>query len=232
MIKKIKENPKKILTIGLVILTLTDISLQIFYGYFSNSTFLLLFILVIPCIRYLILLTLLILIVRLVVKYRTANIMVMIIWLLFALIGQIPKDYFHTLGSLISIYNADTNKILFDARYLLNNYESMSYFGALSRYPLNNPISFTKIPISIQEIHISSVLVLDNYVLIEKRGLEGVFRGFVAFREGFDIWENDNAIVFQNNCITCLKIRIAEGLYWYHADPSAAPLFVTLLPQP
>jgi hypothetical protein len=60
------------------------------------------------------------------------------------------------------------------------------------------------------------VLILDNAVLIEKFGLGGRFRGFVVFPEGKDLWKDAPNAYLQSGCKDCWKIRITEGLYWYH----------------
>jgi hypothetical protein len=38
------------------------------------------------------------------------------------------------------------------------------------------------------------VLVLDDYVFLEKFGLLGLFRGFVVFEKGSDVWISEKSI--------------------------------------
>ena len=76
---------------------------------------------------------------------------------------------------------------------------------------------------------IIDVLVLDDYVLFEKHGLCCVFRGFIAFREGADLWANEGSYTLLNTCVDCWRIRIVDGLYWYHADPIDTPIYVSPL---
>ena len=61
--------------------------------------------------------------------------------------------------------------------------------------------------------------MFEKYVFIEKFGLGGSFRGFIVFREGSDIWQDQQPITRLEGCSYCWKIRIINGLYWYHAAP-------------
>jgi len=141
-------------------------------------------------------------------------------WIALALLGLIPGGHFQTLGAVLSIYNADPQQFRDDARILMNEYEPMTHFGYFpERPPFDKPISKDKLSSSLLKVHIGDVLVLENYVFIEKYGLSGLFRGFIVFREGSDIWKNEKSITLQNGCNTCWKIRILDGLYWYHAEP-------------
>jgi hypothetical protein len=154
-------------------------------------------------------------------------------WVFIAILGvllnRIPIGHFETLGGLLSLYNASPDQILNDARTLGDEFAPMTCFGDTpQRYPCDNPISRDKLSSSIRNMHVRSVLILDDYILIEKFGLEGVFRGFVVFREGSDIWKNQDAIT-RSGCGVCWKIRILDGLYWYTANPSDRPIFIEAL---
>ena len=106
-------------------------------------------------------------------------------WISLALLLLIPSGHFQTLGALLSIQNADPMQFRDDARILLNEYERWTHFGYFpERPPFDKPISKDKLPQSLLNAHIGDVLVLKDYVFIERYGLSGLFRGFVVFREG------------------------------------------------
>lgn len=151
-------------------------------------------------------------------------------WVFLAILGvalkQIPIGHFETLGGLLSVYSVNPKQVLSDARKLANDYPSMTCIGnPHQRYPCDNSIHPNTLPLSLQNLHVGNILILDNYVLIEKFGLQGIFRGFVVFRKGFDLWENDVSIT-RRDCSDCWKIRIIDGLYWYSANPSDRPIFI------
>jgi hypothetical protein len=157
-----------------------------------------------------------------------------VLWILLLLFGsvlnQIPQGHFETLGGLLSIQIANPKQVLHDSRVLIDEYQPMTCIGYnQQRFPCNNPIERDKLPDSIKKLHVGNVLILDNYVLIEKFGLQGVFRGFVVFREGADIWRNEKDVARQDGCNDCWKIRILDGIYWYHADPLDPPIFISPL---
>lgn len=151
------------------------------------------------------------------------------IWVVLLLLNSFPKEQFYPLGGVASMHAADPDKVLIDARTLLNEYEPMTHFGFPQRPPLDKPLPLDNLPASLNIEIFSNVLVLENYVLIEKHGLGGVFRGYVAFREGFDLWENEGRISLFDTCSICWKIRIIDGLYWYNADPMEPPIFISSL---
>jgi hypothetical protein len=144
--------------------------------------------------------------------------------------NQIPDGPFETIGGLLSIYGANPEQVRDDTRRLADEYPPMTCIGYENqRYPCDAPITRDKLPASIRDVHVGNVLILDRYILIEKSGLEGTFRGFVVFREGADLWKNEKAITFKNGCTDCSKIRITDGLYWYHADPLDPLIFMSTL---
>jgi hypothetical protein len=110
------------------------------------------------------------------------------------LINQIPLGHFETVGGLVSIYRANPQQVLNDARVLADEYPTMTCFGDPEGPPRHNPIPSDKIPRSMHHLFVQHVLILANYVLIEKSGVEGVFRGFVVFRKGSDLWKNEGSI--------------------------------------
>jgi len=128
------------------------------------------------------------------------------------------------------LYNNKPVQVRNDARILMDEYAPMTCIGyRRERYPCDNPVARDKLPTSIQRIHAGDVLILQDYILIEKFGLQGVFRGFVIFRKGSDLWKNEKPITYENGCMTCWKIRLIDGLYWYHAHPANPPIFVSPL---
>ena len=151
-------------------------------------------------------------------------------WVFLAILGaalkQIPIGHFETLGGLLSVYNANPEQVLSDARRLADDYPSMTCIGnPHQRYPCDNPIPPNVLPPSLQNLRVRNILILDDYVLVEKFGLLGVFRGFVVFRKGFDLWESE-ASISRRDCSGCWKIRIIDDLYWFSANPSDRPIFI------
>jgi hypothetical protein len=225
MISFIKKHQFSALLVMIAFSIAAEVMLYVFYGYYpSSSFFIFIFIALMVGVRYLLILFSMIVTIRSIFKHQH-KLLFTILWILLTILGQIPKGHFDTLGALLSIYNANPEHVLKDARVLINEYEPMTLFGFPHRYPLNNAIPLDNLPSSIRSIHIGDVLVLEDYVLIEKHGLQGVFRGFVAFREGSDLWENEESITLQGKCSDCWKIRIIDGLYWYSANPSSLPIY-------
>ncbi len=145
-------------------------------------------------------------------------------------IGLIPTGHFMTLGALLSIQNANPEQIRHDARLLMDKYEPKTLFSndRNQRYPFNNPIPKDQLPLSLQNENLNDVLVLDDYVFIEKFGVTALLRGFIVFREGADIWESEKTITLLDGCSYCWRIRVIDGLYWYHDVPreEEVPTFV------
>ena len=216
------------LPIAILFLTIMmEFIAHIIFGYLPNnllSGISLLLIVVMPILRYSMLVLFFCISLWFVIKRQT-KVVFTLSWIFLFILGQTPKGHFDTLGAVLSILNANPEQVVQDARALANEYEPMTYFGNPRRYPLDNPLPSVQLPMSIQDIHIASVLILDDSILIEKQGLQGVFRGFIIFREGFDLWKHEQSVTIQNSCNDCWKIRIIEGLYWYHADPSKGPIY-------
>jgi hypothetical protein len=137
-------------------------------------------------------------------------------------VDLIPTEHFMTLGAVFSIHNANPEQIRDDARLLLDKYQAETLFSndKNQRYPFNNPIPKNKLPLSLQNENINDVLVMSNYVFLEKFGATGLFRGFIIFREDEDIWINDKDVMLVEGCSYCWKIRIIDGVYWYHGNPT------------
>ncbi|MEW6085795.1 MAG: hypothetical protein AB1607_14475 [Chloroflexota bacterium] len=211
-------------------LVLLETLLHLFYGYYvPNNALILLGLGAIAFIRYGVLLIGLFLTLYLVVKRQYEKIVIGLS--LFLLIFSfIPKTFFENISALLSVYGSDPYQVLSDARLLENENPPLTCIGySYQRYPCNNPISRSELPASIRNVHVRNVLIFDNYVVMEKFGLFGVFSGFVAFQSGSDVWKDEQRIVVQSDCNTCLKIRIIDGLYWYQANPSDPPIFVSIL---
>ena len=149
------------------------------------------------------------------------------------IIGLIPTGHFMTLGALLSIQNANPEQIRHDARLLINEYEPKTLFSnnRNQRYPFNNPIPKNQLPLSLQNKNFGEVLVLDNLLFIGKFGTTALLRGFIVFREGADIWKNEKRLKLLDGCNYCWKIRVIDGLYWYHDVPreEEVPTFVVPL---
>lgn len=152
---------------------------------------------------------------------RRHNVLVFLLVVLSIAIGLIPTEHFMTIGALLSIHNANPTQIRNDARLLLDEYPAETLFSGNKnqRTPFNNPIPKNKLPLSLQNENINDVLVLSDYVFLEKFGATALFRGFIVFRKGSDIWKSEKAITLLDGCSYCWKIRVVDGLYWYHAVP-------------
>jgi hypothetical protein len=152
---------------------------------------------------------------------RRSKVRVSVAIVLLIAVGLVPTGHFMTLGALLSIHNANPEQIRNDTRILLNEYEAKTYFSyeKNQRFFFSEPIPKNKLPPSLQNETINDVLVLDDYVFLEKFGLRGLFRGFIVFREGSDIWKNEKSITLLDGCGYCWKVRVIDGLYWYHAVP-------------
>jgi len=217
----IKNNKVVLLLIGVVVFTFIRIAAAFYSGYSAISYDVLSFLSTEP-VRYLLIITcsIIIVIAKDLSRNRKVSAFVALTFLL--LIGLVPTGHFLTLGALFSIHNANPQQIRNDARVLMDKYEAKTYFSdeKNQRFFINDPIPKNKLPLSLQNANIKDVLVLDDYVFIEKFGMRGLFRGFIVFREGSDIWKNEKDIVLLNGCSYCWKIRVIDGLYWYHAVPT------------
>ncbi len=204
--------------------------LHIYYGYYSSvNVLVILFMGLLTFVRYILIVICLAVTIFSIAKHQH-KVFFTLLWIFIAILGQIPKEHFETFGALFSLYNNNPNQVRDEARILIDEYTPMTCIGyQTQRFPCDNPIPRDNLPSSIRRVHIRNVLVFDDYIIIEKFGLEGVFRGFIVFRRGSDLWANEKAITRVNGCNTCWKIRIIDGLYWYHASPSDPPIFMSSL---
>lgn len=212
------------------ILVVIETALHILYGYYASGDIIFLLTMgVIAVIRYVAILIFVSLIVWIVSK-KQFNKFVGFSLTILIVFSIVPKVHFETLGALLSLSYANAQQVLDDTRLLAEKYPTMTCIGyPHQRFPCNNPVSRDRLPSSIQGVHVGNVLILEDYILIEKFGLQGTFRGFVVFRDGFDIWKNEKSVSVQSNCYTCWRIRIIDGLYWYQADPTLQPIFISPL---
>ncbi len=224
-----KKHLLSILIVTMALLLVAEVILRILWGYMSGGIFIFLLIGFTRIASYILIIICLIVSIWLVIK-RQHKLSFILSWIFLAAFGfalsKIPMGYYETLGGLLSVYNTDPEQVLMDSRILADEYRPMTCFGYQpQRRPCENAIPHNKLPPEIQRMHVENVLVLEDYVLLEKFGLQGVFRGFVAFRKGSDLWTNEKTITRVAGCNTCWKIRIIDGLYWYHANPSDPPIF-------
>ncbi|KAF0106890.1 MAG: hypothetical protein FD146_2248 [Anaerolineaceae bacterium] len=216
----IKNHKLALMLTGIAILTILRIAIPFYSGYSGKFSDLFLFfvepfryILIVSC-------TIIIITINLIRKRKVSAFLVVVF---FIFIGLIPTGHFTTLGALLSIHNANPEQFRNDAREVLDEYGSNTIFSDSPQRVLNQYDQFprNKIPPSILRADVGDVFVLDEYILIEKFGLGGSFRGFIVFREGSDIWKNEKSYTLLEGCSYCWKIRIVDGLYWYHAAPVA-----------
>src|SRR5215207_8430672 len=219
MIAYIKNHKLALLLVGIILLTIVRITIPFYDGYFGSSFDI--FLLCTEAIRYTVIVSFVIvtIISNLNLK-RKALFALVTIFLIFA--GLVPTGHFMTLGALLSIRNASAEGIRDDARVLLKEYEAKTYFSdeKNQRFFFSDPLPRSKLPLSFHNGNINEVLVLDDYVYLEKFGLRGLFRGFIVFRKGSDIWGTEEPITILDGCSYCWRIRIIDGLYWYHAVPT------------
>jgi hypothetical protein len=152
---------------------------------------------------------------------RKRKVLALIALALLILIGLIPTGHYYTLGALLSIQNANPDQFRSEARTLMDQYGAKTKFSDDPPRVLNQYEQFprSKIPLPILRAHIRDKFVFDKYIFIEKAGLGGSFRGFIVFRDGSDIWKDEKSVTLLEGCSYCWKIRIIDGLYWYHAAP-------------
>lgn len=225
----INKNQSSLLLIATTLLVAIELIFRTLWGYTSGDILIFLAIDVIAGIRITLIIICLAVTILSIIKHQR-KMFFTFFWVVMTILGvmlnQIPMGYFETLGGLLSLYNAGTDQILSDARMLNDEFAPMTCFGnSPQRYPCDDPIPREKLPPSIRNMHVQNVLILDDYVLLEKFGLEGTFRGFIVFREGSDIWKNQEAIT-RSDCNVCWKIRLIDGLYWYSANPLDPPIFI------
>jgi hypothetical protein len=214
----IKNHKVGLLLTGIVLLTLLKFAIAFSSGYFGRFYFF--SPLCVETVRYILIM---VCAVGIIVSKldRKQKILVSVSGVLLIAIGLIPTGHFMTLGALLSIDNAKPKQIRDDARVLMEEYEAKTYFSDQSnqRFFFSEPIPKNRLPPSLQNENLNEVLVLDDYVFLEKFGLRGLFRGFIVFREGSDIWKNEKSIMRLDGCSYCWRIRVIDGLYWYHAVP-------------
>ena len=207
------------LIVGIIILSIVKIASGFYSGY-SAVPYYVMSLLSTEPIRYILVVicAITVIIAKELNKKRKALILIVLASLL--VIGLIPDGHFVTLGALISIHNTNPEQFRDDAREMLNEYEPDILFSDSPQRNLDQvQLPRNKIPPSILKANIGDIFILKNYILIEKFGLGGSFRGFIVFREGTDIWKNDLSATRLEGCSYCWKIRIVDGLYWYHAAP-------------
>ncbi len=203
---------------GITLLTIVRILIPIYSGY--SGVFFNLILLGTEAFRYLLIAVYLVNIVYSIKKGKRRSIP-FTLWFLIVAASLIPTGHFLTAGALFSISSANPEKFRNDARELIDEYESMTCLSdEAQRIPCNVPIPRNTLPDSILNVNIGGVLILEDYAFIEKFGLLGLFRGFIVFKENADIWENEKEIVLLDGCSFCWKIRITDGLYWYHGMPN------------
>jgi hypothetical protein len=230
MIAFIKRNPLAMLFALMALALVIELIVHVYYGYYSSGNILIILSMgILAVVRYILVLICVAVTTWSIIKHHH-NLFFTFSWIFIATIGQIPKGHFDTLGALLALYNTNPNQVHNDAAGLMDKYPPMTCIGYRpQRYPCDNPVIREKLPSSIQRIHSGDVLILEDYILIEKFGLQGTFRGFVVFRNGADVWINEKPISLEGECNTCWKIRIMDGFYWYHADPSDPPIFTSPL---
>jgi hypothetical protein len=225
----IKNHRFGLLLIGIALLTILKITIAFSSGYFGR--FYILSPLCTETVRYIFVITCAIVIIAAKVD-RKRKILVSSVGVFLIAIGLIPTGHFMTLGALLSIQNANPEQIRHDARLLIDEYEPETLFSNFPnhRYPFNNPVPKNQLPLSLQNENLNDVLVLEDYVFIEKFGVTALLRGFIVFREGADIWEDENKITRLDGCSYCWRIRVIDGLYWYHDIPREEEIPTFVLP--
>ena len=218
MVDYIKNHRLALLLVGTVFLTILRVAIPFYSGYFGSLLYLIL--LCTEGIRYILIVSCAIVILTSKLN-RKSKLLISIPLAFLILITFIPTGLYMTGGALASIYQSNPTQFRNDARAVLDEYEPMTCFSnQVQRTPCNEPIPRNKLPASLLSANIGDVLVLDDYVFLEKFGLLGLFRGFVVFREGADVWINEKSVALLDGCNYCLRIRVIDGLYWYHAVPT------------
>jgi hypothetical protein len=223
----IKNHKVGLLLTAIVLLTIFKFAVAFSSGYFGRF-----YILSPLCIETFLYIFIIVCAVVIVISKigRKQKILVSVTTVFLIAIGLIPTGHFMTLGALLSMQNARPEQIRSDSRLLLDEYEPETLFSndRNQRYPFNNSIPKDQLPLSLQNKNFGEILVLDDYLFIEKFGATALLRGFIVFREGTDIWKNEEAITLLDGCSYCWKIRVIDGLYWYHDVPrdEEVPTFV------
>lgn len=220
MMNYIKNNRVAILIVGIITLSIIKIASGFYSGY-SAAPYYVMSLFSTEPIRYILIVICVITVIIAKEFHKKRKILILIALAFLLVIGLIPDGHFVTLGALRSIDNANPKQFRDDARILFDVYGSNTKFSDSPQRVINQYALYprSKLPPSILRAHIGDVFILEKYILIEKFGLGGSFRGFIVFREGADIWKNDKPITLLEGCSYCWKIRITDGLYWYHAAP-------------
>ncbi|HET9905247.1 MAG TPA: hypothetical protein VFQ23_01360 [Anaerolineales bacterium] len=181
-------------------------------------------------IRYMLLIGSVIVLIKIELTRKRKFLTFAVVTLLFVL-GLIPTGHYLTLGALHSLDSANPEQFRNAAREMLDEYEPDTLFSDNPPRNLDQTqVPRDKIPYSIVRANVRDMLVLKDYVFVEKFGLLGLFRGFIVFRVGSDIWKNDKAFTLLEGCSYCWKIRVIEGLYWYHAVPTGEEISTVFHP--
>jgi hypothetical protein len=216
----IKNHKVALLIFGIIIFSIIKIAAEFYSGYSAVPYYVMSLFFTEP-IRYVLIIICVIAVVIAKELSKNRKALIFIALTLLLVIGLIPDGHFVTLGALLSIRNANPEQFRNEARILFDEYGSNTKFSDNPQRVINQYALFprSKLPLSILWANIGDVFILDKYILIEKFGLGGSFRGFIVFRKGGDIWENDKPVTLLEGCSYCWKIRIIDGLYWYHAAP-------------
>jgi hypothetical protein len=225
----IKNHKVGFLLIGIALLTILRITIAFSSGYFGR--FYILSPLCTETFRYIFIIISVVVLVASKLDQKQKTLLLIAEVFLIA-IGLIPTGHFMTLGALFSIQNTDPEQIRNDARLLLDEYEPETLFSDYKnqRPPFDNPTPKNELPPTLQNDNFGEVLVLEDYVFIEKFGATALLRGFIVFREGADIWKNEEEITLLAGCSYCWKVRIIDGLYWYHDVPRDEEIPTFVLP--
>jgi len=209
-----------ILIVGIITLTIIKIASGFYSGY-SAAPYYVMSLFSTEPIRYILIAICVVVVIITKELSKKHKALIFITLVLLLAIGLIPDGHFVTLGALRSIDNANPEQFRDDARILFDEYGSNTKFSDSPQRVINQYALFprNKLPPSILSTNIGDVFIFENYVLVEKFGLDGSFRGFIVFEEGADIWKNDKSVTRLEDCGYCWKIRIVDGLYWYHASP-------------
>jgi hypothetical protein len=219
MIAKIKNQNLTLPVHGVIVTTVIRIVLPFYSGYSGNG-----FGLVVLCtepIRYLLLLLCGIIISSSAVAGTKKLLRFLALTLLFSF-GLVHIENFTTLGIVLSIHNANPTQIRDDARNLMDELDRPTHFTnyVQQRVLVGEFVPKERLPQSLQSERFNDILVMDDKVFLEKQGLCCLFRGFIVFKEGSDIWKAEEPFKLLDGCNHCWRIRIIEGLYWYHDVPS------------
>jgi hypothetical protein len=216
----IKIRPVAFLIVGIIILLIVKFAAEFYSGYLAAPFWVMALFSTEP-IRYILIAICVIVVVTIKEWNKKHKALISAALALLLVIGLIPAGHFITLGALSSIDNTDPNKFRDDARSLFDEYGSSTKFIDSPQRVINQYALFprSQLPSSILSANIADVFILEKHILVEKFGLGGSFRGFIVFRKDADIWKNDKPVTLLDGCSYCWKIRIVDGLYWYHAAP-------------